>query len=145
MDTNWTDSLPIYRQLRDRVVAMILEGVLNDGDPLPSVRSVAAEYRLNPLTVLKGYQQLVDERLVEKRRGRGMYVTEGARRALLKDERQLFLEEEWPKIAGRIQRLGFEPRELLDALDKIPPAPAPSLTAARDAAAADASEEEERD
>ncbi len=99
MDTNWTDSLPIYRQLRDRVVAMILEGVLNDGDPLPSVRSVAAEYRLNPLTVLKGYQQLVDEHLVEKRRGRGMFVTEGARRALLKDERQLFLEEEWPKIA----------------------------------------------
>ena len=138
MDTNWTDSLPIYRQLRDRVVAMILEGVLNDGDPLPSVRSVAAEYRLNPLTVLKGYQQLVDERLVEKRRGRGMFVTEGARRALLKDERQLFLEEEWPKIAGRIQRLGFEPKELLDALDKIPPAPAPSLTAARDAAADDA-------
>ena len=90
MDTNWNDSLPIYRQLRDRVVAMILEGVLNDGDPLPSVRSVAAEYRLNPLTVLKGYQQLVDEQLVEKRRGRGMFVTEGARRALLKDERQAF-------------------------------------------------------
>ncbi len=132
MDTNWNDSLPIYRQLRDRVVAMILEGVLNDGDPLPSVRSVAAEYRLNPLTVLKGYQQLVDENLVEKRRGRGMFVTEGARRALLKDERQLFLEEEWPKIANRIQRLGFEPKELLDKLDSIPPAPAPSLTAARD-------------
>lgn len=127
MDTNWNDSLPIYRQLRDRVVAMILEGVLNDGDPLPSVRSVAAEYRLNPLTVLKGYQQLVDEQLVEKRRGRGMFVTEGARRALLKDERQHFLEEEWPKMAGRIQRLGFEPKELLDALDKIPPAPASSL------------------
>lgn len=130
MDTTWNDSLPIYRQLRDRVVAMILEGVLNDGDPMPSVRSVAAEYRLNPLTVLKGYQQLVDEHLVEKRRGRGMFVTEGARRALLKDERQLFLEEEWPKIAGRIQRLGFEPKELLDALDKVPPAPAPTLTAA---------------
>jgi GntR family transcriptional regulator len=145
MDTNWTDSLPIYRQLRDRVVAMILEGVLNDGDPLPSVRSVAAEYRLNPLTVLKGYQQLVDEHLVEKRRGRGMFVTEGARRALLKDERQLFLEEEWPKIAGRIQRLGFEPRELLDALDKIPPAPATTLSAARDAAADDAEEEDKRD
>ena len=145
MDTNWNDSLPIYRQLRDRVVAMILEGVLNDGDPLPSVRSVAAEYRLNPLTVLKGYQQLVDERLVEKRRGRGMFVTEGARRALLKDERQLFLEEEWPKIAGRIQRLGFEPKELLDALDKIPPEPAPTLSAARGVAAEDSGEEGERD
>jgi GntR family transcriptional regulator len=142
MDTNWNDSLPIYRQLRDRVVAMILEGVLNDGDPLPSVRSVAAEYRLNPLTVLKGYQQLVDEQLVEKRRGRGMFVTEGARRALLKDERQLFLEEEWPKIAGRIQRLGFEPKELLDKLDKMPPAPAPTLTPARDE---QADEEGERD
>ena len=132
MDTNWNDSLPIYRQLRDRVVAMILEGVLNDGDPLPSVRSVAAEYRLNPLTVLKGYQQLVDERLVEKRRGRGMFVTEGARRALLKDERQHFLEEEWPKVSARIQRLGFETRELLEALAKAPPAAASTLTATHD-------------
>jgi GntR family transcriptional regulator len=143
MDTNWNDSLPIYRQLRDRVVAMILEGVLNDGDPLPSVRSVAAEYRLNPLTVLKGYQQLVDENLVEKRRGRGMFVTEGARRALMKDERQLFLEEEWPKIASRIQRLGFEPKELLDKLDSMPPAPAPTLTAVRSEASDDADEDEE--
>lgn len=142
MDTNWNDSLPIYRQLRDRVVAMILEGVLNDGDPLPSVRSVAAEYRLNPLTVLKGYQQLVDEQLVEKRRGRGMFVTEGARRALLKDERQHFLEEEWPKMAGRIQRLGFEPKELLDALDKIPPAPASSLKSTQED---DTAEGDERD
>ena len=142
MDTNWNDSLPIYRQLRDRVVAMILEGVLNDGDPLPSVRSVAAEYRLNPLTVLKGYQQLVDELLVEKRRGRGMFVTEGARRALLKDERQHFLEEEWPKIAGRIQRLGFEPKDLLDALDKIPPAPASSLKSTQED---DTAEGDERD
>ena len=132
MDTNWNESLPIYRQLRDRVVAMILEGVLNDGDPLPSVRSVAAEYRLNPLTVLKGYQQLVDERLVEKRRGRGMFVTEGARRALMKDERQHFLEEEWPKVAARIQRLGFEPGELLTALANAPPAAASTLTPGRD-------------
>ena len=142
MDPQWDDSQPIYRQLRDRVVAMILEGVLKEGDPLPSVRNVAAEFRLNPLTVLKGYQQLVDEQLVEKRRGRGMFVTEGARRALLKDERQLFLEKEWPKIAGRIQRLGFEPKELLNALDKIPPAPASSLTAVR---VEDADEEGERE
>ncbi len=82
MDAIWNDTLPIYRQLRDRVVAMILEGVLADGDPLPSVRSVAADYRLNPLTVLKGYQQLAEEQLVEKKRGRGMFVSEGARRAL---------------------------------------------------------------
>src|SRR3972149_8380359 len=101
MDTNWNEALPIDRRRRDRVVAMILEGVLNDGDPLPSVRSVAAEYRLNPLTVLKGYQQLVDEQLVEKRRGRGMFVTEGARRALMKDERQHFLGEEGPEVAAR--------------------------------------------
>jgi GntR family transcriptional regulator len=113
MDPNWNDSQPIYRQLRDRVVAMILEGVLKDGDPLPSVRSVAAEYQLNPLTVLKGYQQLVDEQLVEKRRGRGMYVTEGARRALMKDERQKFLEDEWPNVLATITRLGLSPEELL--------------------------------
>src|SRR5258708_29075454 len=87
MDPQWDDSLPIYRQLRDRVVAMILEGVLKEGDPLPSVRNVAADFRLNPLTVLKGYQQLVDEQLVEKRRGRGMFVSPGARKALMKDER----------------------------------------------------------
>ena len=106
MDPQWDDSLPIYRQLRDRVVAMILEGALKEGDPLPSVRSVAAEFRLNPLTVLKGYQQLVDEQLVEKRRGRGMFVSEGARKALMKDERARFLEDEWPKVYATIQRLG---------------------------------------
>jgi DNA-binding transcriptional regulator YhcF (GntR family) len=115
MDPNWNDSQPIYRQLRDRVVAMILEGVLNDGDPLPSVRNVAAEYQLNPLTVLKGYQQLVDEQLVEKRRGRGMFVTEGARKMLMKDERQRFLDDEWPKVVATIARLGFKPAELLEA------------------------------
>ncbi len=142
MDTNWNDAQPIYRQLRDRVVAMILEGVLTDGDPLPSVRNVAAEYRLNPLTVLKGYQQLVDEQLVEKRRGRGMYVTEGARRALMKDERQRFLDEEWPKMSARIQRLGFEPEELLKAMAAAGPAPAPTLTPGRDKEEAEAEAEE---
>jgi GntR family transcriptional regulator len=121
MDPNWNDSQPIYRQLRDRVVAMILEGVLKDGDPLPSVRSVAAEYQLNPLTVLKGYQQLVDEQLVEKRRGRGMYVTEGARRALMKDERQKFLEDEWPNVVATITRLGLSPEELLARANATPP------------------------
>ncbi len=120
MDPNWNDSQPIYRQLRDRVVAMILEGVLKDGDPLPSVRSVAAEYQLNPLTVLKGYQQLVDEQLVEKRRGRGMYVTEGARRALMKDERQKFLEDEWPNVLATISRLGLSAAELLERADSTP-------------------------
>jgi GntR family transcriptional regulator len=113
MEANWNDSQPIYRQLRDRVVAMILEGALREGDPLPSVRNVAADYRLNPLTVLKGYQQLVDEQLVEKRRGRGMYVAEGAKRALMKGERQKFLEDEWPRIHATIQRLGLTAAELL--------------------------------
>lgn len=113
MDPKWNEDLPIYRQLRDRVVEMILEDVLGDGDALPSVRNVAAEYRLNPLTVLKGYQELVDEGLVEKKRGRGMFVTEGARKRLLKDERHRFLEKDWPQIVATIERLGLEPGELL--------------------------------
>jgi DNA-binding transcriptional regulator YhcF (GntR family) len=115
MDREWIDSQPIYRQLRDRVVAMILDGVLKEGDPLPSVRNVAAEYRLNPLTVLKAYQELVDEELVESRRGLGMFVNAGARNRLLQGERQKFLNEEWPRISATIQRLGIEPQELLDA------------------------------
>jgi GntR family transcriptional regulator len=113
MDPKWNEDLPIYRQLRDRVVAMILEGVLGDGDALPSVRNVAAEYRLNPLTVLKGYQELVDEGLVEKKRGRGMFVTEGSRDQLLKDERARFLEKEWPIVLGTIERLGLNAKDLL--------------------------------
>jgi len=105
MDPKWNEDQPIYRQLRDRVVAMLLEEVLTDGDALPSVRNVAAEYRLNPLTVLKGYQELVDEGLVEKKRGRGMFVNEGARAKLLKAERQRFLEKEWPLVLATIERL----------------------------------------
>ena len=114
MDREWNDSQPIYRQLRDRVVAMILDGVLKEGDPLPSVRNVAADYRVNPLTVLKGYQELVDEQLVEKRRGLGMFIKEGARNLLLQGERQKFLSEEWPRIHATIQRLGLKTEELLD-------------------------------
>ncbi len=113
MEGEWNDAQPIYRQLRDRVVAMILEGVLADGDALPSVRTVAADYRLNPLTVLKGYQELVDEGLVEKRRGRGMFVREGAGKALLKDERQAFLSEQWPEVVSTIQRLDLDLDDLL--------------------------------
>ena len=115
MDREWNDRQPIYRQLRERVVAMILDGVLNEGDPLPSVRTVAADYRINPLTVLKAYQQLVDEQLVEKRRGLGMFINTGARNLLLKGERQKFLAEQWPAIQATIQRLGLTPQELLDA------------------------------
>jgi GntR family transcriptional regulator len=115
MDREWNDNQPIYRQLRDRVVAMILDGVLKEGDPLPSVRNVAAEYRVNPLTVLKGYQQLVDEGLVETKRGRGMFINNGARNLLLQGERQKFLGEEWPRVYATIQRLGLTPQDLLDA------------------------------
>jgi GntR family transcriptional regulator len=121
MDREWKDNQPIYRQLRDRVVAMILDGVLKEGDPLPSVRTVAAEYRVNPLTVLKGYQELVDEELVESRRGLGMFVKDGARGVLLKGERQRFLEEEWPRIEETIQRLGLKAEELLNHDARRPP------------------------
>ncbi len=118
MDPKWNEDLPIYRQLRDRVVAMILEGVLGDGDALPSVRNVAAEYRLNPLTVLKGYQELVDEGLVEKKRGRGMFVNDGAQRQLLKDERRRFIEKEWPKVVEKIDRLQLDAADLLAKASK---------------------------
>lgn len=115
MDGEFHDSQPIYRQLRDRVVAMILDGVLGEGDPLPSVRTVAADYRVNPLTVLKGYQQLVDELLVESKRGRGMFVKTGARDLLMAAERQKFLAEQWPRVYATIQRLGLDARDLLEA------------------------------
>ena len=112
MSREWNDAQPIYRQLRDRGVHMILDGVLSEGDPLPSVRNVAAEYRVNPLTVLKAYQQMVDEDLVEMKRGLGMFVKAGAREMLLRGERQKFLAEEWPRVAEKIQRLGLTQKEL---------------------------------
>lgn len=114
MDHEWNANQPIYRQLRDRIIAMILDRVLNEGDPLPSVRNVAAEYRVNPLTVLKSYQQLVDEQLVESKRGRGMFINVGARNLLLQGERQKFLAEEWPRVHATIQRLGLRTEELLN-------------------------------
>lgn len=125
VDAKWDESQPIYRQLRDRVVAMVLEGVLKEGEPLPSVRQVATEYRLNPLTVLKAYQQLADEGLVEKRRGLGMFVAAGAGKALLKDERSRFLEQEWPKVIATIQRLGLDTATLLETrpAEATPPLP----------------------
>ena len=115
MNREWNDSQPIYRQLRDRVVHMILDGVLKEGDPLPSVRNVAAEYRVNPLTVLKAYQQLVSEELVETKRGLGMFVKSGAYNLLVKGEREKFLNEDWPRVHATIRRLGLDPKELLDA------------------------------
>jgi GntR family transcriptional regulator len=114
MNREWNDSQPIYRQLRDRGVHMILDGVLREGDPMPSVRTVAAEYRVNPLTVLKAYQQLVEEGVVEMRRGLGMFIKAGARDLLLKGERQRFLNEHWPRVHATIQRLGLDPKELFE-------------------------------
>ena len=115
MDHEWNDNQPIYRQLRDRVVAMILDGVLKEGDALPSVRNVAAESRINPLTVLKAYEQLVDEGLVEKRRGLGLFINTGAPDQLLRTERERFLTEQWPAVAATIRRLGLKPQDLLAA------------------------------
>src|SRR3954463_7638604 len=114
MEREWNDSQPIYRQLRERVVALILDGVLNEGDPLPSVRNVAAEFRVNPITVLKAYQELVGEQLVETKRGRGMFINAGARELLLRAEREKFLAEHWPRVFATIQRLGLTPEELLN-------------------------------
>ena len=129
MDPEWNDSQPIYRQIRDRVVAMILDGLLKEGDPLPSVRNVATESRVNPLTVLKAYQQLEGEKLVEKRRGLGMFINTGARDLLLQGERQKFLSDQWPEILATIQRLGLTQRLLGAAAPAAPgrrgPASAP--------------------
>jgi GntR family transcriptional regulator len=122
MDREWNDSQPIYRQLRDRVVAEILDRALSEGDPLPSVRNVAAEYRLNPITVLKAYQELADEGLVETRRGRGMFIKPGARAQLMQGEREKFLAEQWPRISETIRRLGLTAEDLLKA---AAPEPAP--------------------
>ncbi len=112
-DADWDDGTPIYRQLRDIVVTMILDKKLSDGDALPSVRYVAAQFQVNPLTVLKSYQQMVGEGLIESRRGRGMFVLPGARERLLESERERFLQEEWPRVVDTLYRLGLNPKELL--------------------------------
>lgn len=111
----WNDNAPIYRQLKERVLGMMLDGLLKPGDALPSVRQIAADYQLNPITVSKAYQELVDESLVEKRRGLGMYVTEGAHEKLLTTERERFVREEWPAMVERIRRLGLDIEQLLRA------------------------------
>src|ERR1700722_18691628 len=118
MSITWNDNAPIYRQLRDRVVAMILDGVLKQGDALPSVRQVAADFQLNPITVSKAYQELVDEQLVEKRRGLGMYVTDGARDALMRSERDRFLTEECPLLYARLKRMNLDLQTLLQQGEK---------------------------
>lgn len=118
MSAHWNDSQPIYWQLKERTVAMILEGTLAEGEPLPSVRTVASEFQLNPITVSKSYQALVDDGLVEKRRGLGMFVCEGARKKLIASERTKFLDEEWPAMLNRIEQLGLNLDDLLSPPDK---------------------------
>jgi GntR family transcriptional regulator len=118
MSAHWNDSQPIYWQLKERTVAMILDGTLAEGEPLPSVRNVASEFQLNPITVSKSYQALVEEGLVEKRRGLGMFVCEGARRKLIASERAKFLNEEWPAMLARIEQLGLSIEDLLSGPSK---------------------------
>jgi len=113
MSTQWNDSQPIYWQLKERTIAMILDGTLEEGAALPSVRTVASDFQLNPITVSKSYQALVDEELVEKRRGLGMFVCEGARKKLMESEREKFLKEEWPAMVTRIKQLGLDVTKLL--------------------------------
>ena len=113
MTPDWTEDQPIYRQLRDKVVDAIMDGSLKEGEPLPSVRTVAVELQINPITASKAYQELVGEQLVEKRRGLGMFVVEGARGKLLEAERRRFMEEEWPKFLERMKKLELDARELL--------------------------------
>lgn len=115
MHHDWHNNAPIYRQLKDRIVGMVLDGLLKPGDALPSVRQIAADFQLNPITVMRAYQELADATLVEKRRGIGMYVTDGAREKLLVSERERFLSEEWPPLLERIQRLGMNLKELMQA------------------------------
>ncbi len=114
MEIKWNNKEPIYLQLRDRLVELILDGLLREGDALPSVRQISSEQRINPITVSKAFQILVDEELVEKKRGLGMYVISGAKDKLSKQERAKFLEQDWPQITARIERLGLGVNELLD-------------------------------
>ena len=115
MTNQWNDSQPIYWQLKERTIAMILDGTLKEGSPLPSVRTVASDFQLNPITVSKSYQALVDDGLVEKRRGLGMFVCEGARQKLTESEREKFLTEEWPAMMTRIKQLGLDTKQLLQS------------------------------
>ncbi len=120
MQTEWNNNQPIYLQLREKVIALILDDILGDGDALPSVRTVSSDYRVNPITVSKAYQTLVEDELVEKRRGLGMFVKSGTRKVLLKSEKKKFLEHEWPEIVSRINRLDLSSKELLSHRSQSP-------------------------
>lgn len=113
MTPDWTEDQPIYRQLKDKVVAAIVEGSLREGEALPSVRNVAVDLQINPITASKAYQELVMDGLVEKKRGLGMFVVEGARSKLMEAERERFMNEEWPRVMETIRRLGLDAETLL--------------------------------
>ncbi len=113
MTFEWKEDQPIYRQLRDKVVEAIIDGSLAEGEAIPSVRQVAVDFQINPLTAQKAYAELVNDELVEKRRGLGMFVMEGARAKLLSNERDQFLNEEWPAITARIKALGLNIEDLM--------------------------------
>ena len=118
MTHSWNDDQPIYRQLRERIVGLMLTGVFKEGDPLPSVRQVASDYQINHLTVSKAYQELVDMQLVEARRGMGMYVMPGAQEKLHGIEKEKFLSSELPALLARIKNLGISTEELCAAIIK---------------------------
>jgi GntR family transcriptional regulator len=116
MTTTWSDDQPIYRQLRERIVGLILTGSFKEGDALPSVRQVASDYQINHITVSKAYQELVDMQLVETRRGMGMYVMPGAQEKLHSTEKEKFLTQELPALLTRIRHLGLSVDELCTAI-----------------------------
>jgi GntR family transcriptional regulator len=111
--TPWNDTQPIFVQIRQRLIEMILKGTIPEGEALPSVRQIAMDLSVNPLTATKAYEALVDLGIVEKRRGMGMYVADGARKMLLAHEREKFLAEEWPRIQAQIESLELDVSDLL--------------------------------
>jgi GntR family transcriptional regulator len=116
MTHDWREDVPIYRQIKDRVIAAILDGSIKEGEAIPSVRTVAVDLQVNPLTVSKAYQELADEGIVERRRGLGMFVPDGLRAKLGSSERDTFLKNEWPQLVARIKRLAIDPAELIKTI-----------------------------
>jgi GntR family transcriptional regulator len=119
LEATWNEDQPIYRQLMAEIVSWILEGRLKDGDPLPSIRAIASEYNINPLTASKAYQELSSIDVLERRRGIGLFIRPGARARLMRAERQKFLNEDWPQIVRRIRQMGLDPSELVEAMEKV--------------------------
>lgn len=113
MSEQWNKDTPIYLQLYQQVVSRILDGYIKEGEALPSVRNVAAQYQLNPITISKAYQMLQDEEIVEKQRGKGLFVKPGMQDLMLSREREAFLTKQWPSILSQINRLKLSANDLL--------------------------------